>query len=450
MNLNNIENMFFIGIGGMGMSSLAEYFLNEEKHVGGYDRDISENTDRLQKLGIKILFNDSFDEINPKFINKHNTLIVYTPAIPSSNRLLTEFSNSNFICIKRAELLGLVVKRGKCIAVAGTHGKTTTTSILAHLLNSSNISTTSFVGGILEDYNSNFLYNGNKLFLVEADEYDKSFLNLYPEYACITSIDPDHLDIYTDFQGVENGFISFINNLEKNGFLIVQEDLQFNHPKYGFNPNSDYYIKNIRVKNSSYLFDIITPDLNYNDITFPIPGKHNLLNALAAFIISIKLGCEINLLKPALASFKGVKRRFTYHVRNENKIYIDDYAHHPEEINSVFQAIKEIYPDQDILVAFQPHLFSRTRDFADEFAESLSQFDAVLLLDIYPARETPIDGINSLWLLDKIDSPIKKLVGKSELSAEILSQNMKINITMGAGDIGEECIKIKNSLKHAS
>lgn len=450
MNLNNIENMFFIGIGGMGMSSLAEYFLNEKKHVGGYDRDISENTDRLQKLGIKILFNDSFDEINPKFSNKHNTLIVYTPAIPSSNRLLTEFSNSNFICIKRAELLGLVVKRGKCIAVAGTHGKTTTTSILAHLLNSSNISTTSFVGGILEDYNSNFLYNGNKLFLVEADEYDKSFLNLSPEYACITSIDPDHLDIYTDFQGVENGFISFINNLEKNGFLIVQEDLQFNHPKYGFNPNSDYYIKNIRVKNSNYLFDIITPDLNYNDITFPIPGKHNLLNALAAFIISIKLGCEINLLKPALASFKGVKRRFTYHVRNENKIYIDDYAHHPEEINSVFQAIKEIYPDQDILVAFQPHLFSRTRDFADEFAESLSQFDAVLLLDIYPARETPIDGINSLWLLDKIDSPIKKLVGKSELSTEILSQDMKINITMGAGDIGEECIKIKNSLKHAS
>ena len=450
MNLNNIENMFFIGIGGMGMSSLAEYFLNEEKHVGGYDRDISENTDRLQKLGIKILFNDSFDEINPKFINKHNTLIVYTPAIPSSNRLLTEFSNSNFICIKRAELLGLVVKRGKCIAVAGTHGKTTTTSILAHLLNSSNISTTSFVGGILEDYNSNFLYNGNKLFLVEADEYDKSFLTLSPEYACITSIDPDHLDIYTDFQGVENGFISFINNLEKNGFLIVQEDLQFNHPKYGFNPNSDYYIKNIRVKNSNYLFDIITPDLNYNDITFPIPGKHNLLNALAAFIISIKLGCEINLLKPALASFKGVKRRFTYHVRNENKIYIDDYAHHPEEINSVFQAIKEIYPDQDILVAFQPHLFSRTRDFADEFAESLSQFDAVLLLDIYPARETPIDGINSLWLLDKIDSPIKKLVCKSELSTEILSQDMKINITMGAGDIGEECIKIKNSLKHAS
>ena len=450
MNLNNIENMFFIGIGGMGMSSLAEYFLNEEKQVGGYDRDISENTDRLQKLGIKILFNDSFDEINPKFINKHNTLIVYTPAIPSSNRLLTEFSNSNFICIKRAELLGLVVKRGKCIAVAGTHGKTTTTSILAHLLNSSNISTTSFIGGILEDYNSNFLYNGNKLFLVEADEYDKSFLNLSPEYACITSIDPDHLDIYTDFQGVENGFISFINNLEKNGFLIVQEDLQFNHPKYGFNPNSDYYIKNIRVKNSNYLFDIITPDLNYNDITFPIPGKHNLLNALAAFIISIKLGCEINLLKPALASFKGVKRRFTYHVRNENKIYIDDYAHHPEEINSVFQAIKEIYPDQDILVAFQPHLFSRTRDFADEFAESLSQFDAVLLLDIYPARETPIDGINSLWLLDKIDSPIKKLVCKSELSTEILSQDMKINITMGAGDIGEECIKIKNSLKHAS
>jgi len=450
MNLNNIENMFFIGIGGMGMSALAEYFVNEKKYIGGYDREISENTDRLQNLGVKILFNDSFDDVNPKFINKDNTLIVYTPAIPKSNRLLTEFSKSNFPCMKRAELLGLVVKKGKCIAVAGTHGKTTTTSILAHLLNFSNLSTTSFIGGILEGYNSNFLYNGNKLFLVEADEYDKSFLNLCPQYACVTSIDPDHLDIYSDFEGVKNGFISFINNVENNGFLIIQENLQFNHPKYGFNPNSDYYIKNIRVKDSGYLFDIVTPDLNYSDLTFPIPGRHNLLNALAAFIISIKLGCEINLLKSALACFKGVKRRFTYHIRDENKIYIDDYAHHPEEINSVFQAIKEIHPDQDILVAFQPHLFSRTRDFIEEFADSLSQFDAVLLLDIYPARETPIDGVNSLWLLDKIDSPIKKLVGKSELSTEIVNQNMKINITLGAGDIGEECIKIKNSLKYAS
>ena len=450
MNLNNIENMFFIGIGGMGMSALAEYFVNEKKYIGGYDREISENTDRLQNLGVKILFNDSFDDVNPKFINNNNTLIVYTPAISKSNRLLTEFSNSNFPCMKRAELLGLVVKKGKCIAVAGTHGKTTTTSILAHLLNFSNISTTSFIGGILEGYNSNFLYNGNKLFLVEADEYDKSFLNLCPEYACVTSMDSDHLDIYSDFQGVKNGFISFINNVENNGFLIIQENLQFNHPKYGFNPNSDYYIKNIRVKDSGYLFDVVTPDLNYSDLTFPIPGRHNLLNALAAFIISIKLGCEINLLKSALACFKGVKRRFTYHIRDENKIYIDDYAHHPEEINSVFQAIKEIHPDQDILVAFQPHLFSRTRDFAEEFADSLSQFDAVLLLDIYPARETPIDGVNSLWLLDKIDSPIKKLVGKSELSTEIVNQNMKINITLGAGDIGEECIKIKNSLKYAS
>ena len=450
MNLDKIDNIFFIGIGGMGMSSLAEYFINENKYVGGYDRDISENTDRLQKLGIEILFHDSFDRVNSKFLNKENTLIVYTPAIPVSNNLLSEFRGNKFTSVKRAELLGLVVNKGKCIAIAGTHGKTTTTCILAHLLNSSNIPTTSFIGGISENYNSNFLYNGNQLFLVEADEYDKSFLNLSPDYACVTSIDPDHLDIYNDFRGVQNGFNSFIDNIKSDGFLIVQENLDYNYPKYGLSHNSDYSIENIRIHDGGYLFDIVTPEKNYENLKFSIPGKHNLMNALAAFVISIKLGCEFNLLKSALESFKGVKRRFTYHIRTKNRIYIDDYAHHPKEINSVYEALKEIYPEQDILVAFQPHLFTRTRDFVEEFAESLSQFEAVLLLDIYPARETPIDGVSSSWLLDKINSPIKKLVDKSDLSLEILNQNMKINVTLGAGDIGDECMNIKKTLEYAN
>ena len=448
MNLDKIDNIFFIGIGGMGMSSLAEYFINENKYVGGYDRDISENTERLQKLGIEISFHDSFDRVNPRFLSKDNTLIVYTPAIPTSNNLLSEFRGNKFTSVKRAELLGLVVNKGKCIAIAGTHGKTTTTCILAHLLNSSNIPTTSFIGGISENYNSNFLYNENQLFLVEADEYDKSFLNLSPDYACITSIDPDHLDIYNDFKGVESGFISFINNIKSDGFLIVQENLDYNYPKYGLSHNSDYSIENIRIHDGSYLFDIVTPENKYKNLTFSIPGKHNLMNALAAFVISIKLGCEFNLLKSALESFKGVKRRFTYHIRTKDRIYIDDYAHHPKEINSVYDALKETYPKQDILVAFQPHLFTRTRDFVEEFAESLSQFEAVLLLDIYPAREAPIDGVSSSWLLDKINSPIKKLVDKSDLSTEILNQNMKINVTLGAGDIGDQCMKIKKSLEY--
>ena len=450
MNLDKIDNIFFIGIGGMGMSSLAEYFINENKYVGGYDRDISENTDRLQKLGIEILFHDSFDRVNSKFLNKENTLIVYTPAIPASNNILSEFRGNKFTAVKRAELLGLVVNKGKCIAIAGTHGKTTTTCILAHLLNSSNIPTTSFIGGISENYNSNFLYNENQLFLVEADEYDKSFLNLSPDYACITSIDPDHLDIYNDFRGVQSGFNSFIDNIKSDGFLIVQENLDYNYPKYGLSHNSDYSIENIRIHDGSYLFDIVTPEKNYENLKFSIPGKHNLMNALVAFVISIKLGCEFNLLKSALESFKGVKRRFTYHIRTKNRIYIDDYAHHPKEINSVYEALKEIYPEQDILVAFQPHLFTRTRDFVEEFADSLSQFDAVLLLDIYPARETPIDGVSSSWLLDKINSPIKKLVDKSDLSLEILNQNMKINVTLGAGDIGDECMNIKKTLEYAN
>ena len=450
MNLDKIDNIFFIGIGGMGMSSLAEYFINENKYVGGYDRDISENTDRLQKLGIEILFHDSFDRVNSKFLNKENTLIVYTPAIPASNNILSEFRGNKFTSVKRAELLGLVVNKGKCIAIAGTHGKTTTTCILAHLLNSSNIPTTSFIGGISENYNSNFLYNGNQLFLVEADEYDKSFLNLSPDYACVTSIDPDHLDIYNDFRGVQSGFNSFIDNIKSDGFLIVQENLDYNYPKYGLSHNSDYSIENIRIHDGSYLFDIVTPEKNYENLKFSIPGKHNLMNALAAFVISIKLGCEFNLLKSALESFKGVKRRFTYHIRTKDRIYIDDYAHHPKEINSVYEALKEIYPEQDILVAFQPHLFTRTRDFVEEFADSLSQFDAVLLLDIYPARETPIDGVSSSWLLDKINSPVKKLVDKSDLSLEILNQNMKINVTLGAGDIGDECMNIKKTLEYAN
>ena len=450
MNLDKIDNIFFIGIGGMGMSSLAEYFINENKYVGGYDRDISENTDRLQKLGIEILFHDSFDRVNSKFLNKENTLIVYTPAIPASNNILSKFRGNKFTSVKRAELLGLVVNKGKCIAIAGTHGKTTTTCILAHLLNSSNIPTTSFIGGISENYNSNFLYNGNQLFLVEADEYDKSFLNLSPDYACVTSIDPDHLDIYNDFRGVQSGFNSFIDNIKSDGFLIVQENLDYNYPKYGLSHNSDYSIENIRINDGSYLFDIVTPEKNYENLKFSVPGKHNLMNALAAFVISIKLGCEFNLLKSALESFKGVKRRFTYHIRTKNRIYIDDYAHHPKEINSVYEALKEIYPEQDILVAFQPHLFTRTRDFVEEFADSLSQFDAVLLLDIYPARETPIDGVSSSWLLDKINSPIKKLVDKSDLSLEILNQNMKINVTLGAGDIGDECMNIKKTLEYAN
>ena len=450
MNLDKIDNIFFIGIGGMGMSSLAEYFINENKYVGGYDRDISENTERLQKLGIEISFHDSFDRVNSRFLSKENTLIVYTPAIPASNNLLNEFRGNKFTSVKRAELLGLVVNKGKCIAIAGTHGKTTTTCILAHLLNSSNIPTTSFIGGISENYNSNFLYNENQLFLVEADEYDKSFLNLSPDYACVTSIDPDHLDIYNDFRGVQSGFNSFIDNIKSDGFLIVQENLDYNYPKYGLSHNSDYSIENIRIHDGSSLFDIVTPEKNYENLKFSIPGKHNLMNALAAFVISIKLGCEFNLLKSALESFKGVKRRFTYHIRTKNRIYIDDYAHHPKEINSVYEALKEIYPEQDILVAFQPHLFTRTRDFVEEFADSLSQFDAVLLLDIYPARETPIDGVSSSWLLDKINSPIKKLVDKSDLSLEILNQNMKINVTLGAGDIGDECMNIKKTLEYAN
>ena len=352
--------------------------------------------------------------------------------------------------MKRSQVLGLITQNTFCMAIAGTHGKTTTTSILGHLLKECNVEVTAFLGGISENYNSNLILQGSKVTVVEADEFDRSFLTLSPDFACITSMDADHLDVYGESEALQKSFIAFTKKLKPNGKLFVKKGLPIKGITYAIEEEADYMAKNIRIENGSYVFDVKTPNQNIESLKFNLPGRHNLSNALIALAMAVEYGCSPYNLASALATYKGVKRRFTYHIKTEKLIFIDDYAHHPEEINAVYQALCEMYPNRKVLVIFQPHLYSRTRDFVEEFAQSLSQFDIVLLLDIYPARELPIKGVTSKWLLSKINIINKKLISKSEIVSEIQKYNAQIILTLGAGDIGEEVKHIKQELVIAS
>jgi len=450
MNLSNIHSVYFIGIGGIGMSALARYFHVNNKYVGGYDKTKTEITDGLSALGIHIHFNDVVAEIESVFMNPETTLVVYTPAVPSNHNELLYFKENNFKILKRSQVLGLITESTFCMAVAGTHGKTTTTSILGHLLNECDVEVTAFLGGISENYNSNLIIKGNKVSVVEADEFDRSFLTLSPDFACITSMDPDHLDIYGDASSLQESFVAFTKKLKPNGKLFVKNGLPLKGITYGIEDNSDYSVQNIKIQNGTYVFDVKTPKTMLENFQFNLPGRHNLSNALIALAMAVEYGCPHRQLAEALLSFKGVKRRFTYHIKTESLIFIDDYAHHPEEINAVYQAIREMYPEMKVVAVFQPHLFSRTKDFAEEFAKSLSQFDEILLLDIYPARELPIAGVTSKWLLDKIENSKKQLIEKVEIISKIKESKAQIILTIGAGDIGKEVKQIKQALKIAS
>jgi len=450
MNLDNVHNVYFIGIGGIGMSALARYFHANGKYVGGYDKTKTEITDDLKALGISIHFNDSIENIEERFLDASSTLIVYTPAVPSNQKELNYFRNNGFQVLKRSQVLGRITENTFCMAVAGTHGKTTTTSILGHLLNECDVEVTAFLGGISENYNSNLILKGTKISVVEADEFDRSFLTLSPDMACITSMDSDHLDVYGEASALQDSFIAFSKKLKPNGKLFVRNGLPIKAITYGIEDDSDYTIQNIKIQNGTYVFDVRTPNSVIENIQFNLPGRHNLSNALIALAMAVEYGCPHQQLVRALASYQGVKRRFTYHIKTESLVYIDDYAHHPQEINAVFQAIKEVYPSKKILAIFQPHLYSRTRDFVDDFAKSLSQFDEILLLDIYPARELPIVGVTSKWLFDKISNSNKQLISKNEIVSKIKKSEAQVILTIGAGDIGEEVKLIKEALKVAS
>lgn len=428
------------------MSAVARYFLANGKQVGGYDKTSSDLTLTLEALGMSIHYEDAVDKIPSAFLDSEHTLVVYTPAVPKDHAELAYFKNHDFTILKRAAILGEITKNTFCLAVAGTHGKTTTTSILGHLLNACDVPVTAFLGGVSENYNSNFILNGTEVTVVEADEFDRSFLTLAPDMAAITSMDADHLDIYGDAAALITSFEEFSKKIKPGGKLFVKNGLPLEGITYGIEDKADYSAKNIRIENGCYEFDVQTPKDYLTDFKFSLPGRHNLSNALIALAMSLEYGIPAEKLVTALASYRGVKRRFTYQIKRDDLVFIDDYAHHPEEIKAVYQAVREMYPGKKVMAIFQPHLYSRTQDFADAFAESLSSFDEVRLLDIYPARELPIEGVTSNWLLSKIKNENKKLVQKSELISEIKASNAFVILTIGAGDIGEQVKPIKQAL----
>jgi UDP-N-acetylmuramate--alanine ligase len=445
MNLNQIHNVFFIGIGGIGMSALARYFKTIGKNVSGYDKTPSMLTDELIASGIDIHFEDRIDLI-PKDYYTENTLVIITPAVPVTHSQWNFFLEREYQVKKRAEVLGIITKDTFCFAVAGTHGKTTTSSILGHILFESGTDVTAFVGGIVENYNSNLIGTGKTVTVVEADEFDRSFLHLHPNIACVTSMDADHLDIYGTSEQIEASFVEFANKVEDKSQLFITNELPIEGVTCAVNEEAVYKAFNVRVGNGSYVFDVQTPTETIKDIAFGLPGRHNLMNALMALAMAKTFGTSSDAIAKALASFKGIRRRFSYQIKTSNMVYIDDYAHHPTEINAVHQAVRELYPGQKVLAIFQPHLFSRTKDFADDFAKSLSQFDEVVLLDIYPARELPMEGVTSQWLMNKMTNEDKKLVSKEDLIPTILASDARIVVTIGAGDLGEMVPSIKKAL----
>jgi UDP-N-acetylmuramate--alanine ligase len=445
MNLNQIHNIYFIGIGGIGMSALARYFKAIGKNVSGYDKTETQLTKELQEVGIDIHFKDAIDLI-PVDYNTHNTLVIITPAVPKHHSEWNYFLEREYEIKKRAEVLGIITKDTFCFAVAGTHGKTTTSGILGHILFQSGIDVTAFIGGIVENYNSNLIGNGKTVTVVEADEFDRSFLHLHPDIACVTSMDADHLDIYGDKSSIEATFVEFADKVTDRNKLFITNDLPLKGITCAVNEDADYSAFNIRIVNSEYVFDVKTASEIIKDIQFSLPGKHNLMNALMAFAMAKTFGIPNGDIASALHSFSGIRRRFSFQIKTKKLVYIDDYAHHPTEINAVHQAVRELYPGKKVLAVFQPHLFSRTKDFVDNFASSLSQFDEVLLLDIYPARELPMEGVNSKWLLDKMNNLNKKLIQKQDLIPAILESDASIIVTIGAGDIGEMIPSIKKAL----
>lgn len=451
MELSKINRVFFVGIGGIGMSALARYFAKRGCAVCGYDKTRTKLTETLEQEGILITYLDESSALPCAFLDNHDdTLIVYTPAIPKDSKILNHFKNKGFSFKKRSEVLGIISKGMFCIAVAGTHGKTTTSSIVAHLLKDTGYDCTAFLGGITTNYNSNVLFGKNNVVVVEADEYDRSFLTLHPDISVVTSMDADHLDIYGDKNQLEESFKLFAGQLKDGGKLYAHEGLPLvNSTSYAASNTATAKAENLRVEGSKFVFDYADASHSIKDIGLMLPGKHNVENATVAIAIALQLGIDAEKVKAATENFKGVKRRFEYIVNNNKQIYIDDYAHHPEELRACFDAVRQLYPHKKLTVIFQPHLFTRTRDFADEFAKVLSTADELMLLDIYPARELPIEGINAQFLLDKITLEDKKICGKEFVIQHVKHTKPELILTVGAGDIDTLIEPLKNTLNNA-
>ena len=444
MNLDNFKSIYFIGIGGIGMSALAHYFVNKGAKVSGYDRNKTELTKELENIGVEISYDEKIDFLEDV---KNIQLAIFTPAINHENIYFEYFKKSQVPLLKRSQILGEITKSLDTIAVAGTHGKTTTSSIIAHILTSDNKDGLSFIGGITSNYKSNFSIGEGDFSVVEADEYDRSFMNLFPNTIVLTSMDADHLDIYENKDSLVEAFKDFTNLLSDNKKLIVEENISHffeANLSYGFKKDNDLQIINIQIKEGLYLFDIVFKNQTYENFLFKMPGDYNLLNAAGSILACLINGITVESIKRGLQSYSGVKRRFDIQLSLPKLIYIDDYAHHPKEIDSLLGAVKSFYPNKFVVGVFQPHLFSRTRDFMDYFAESLSGFDQIFLLPIYPAREAPIKGVDSFVLMQKIKNKNKRIINSvSELFSFLNRDLDMVLLTIGAGDIDQWPKKIK-------
>jgi UDP-N-acetylmuramate--alanine ligase len=434
---DQIRKIYFLGIGGIGMSALARYFRSKGSDIYGYDKTPTALTDELVKEGMRIHFED-----NVSFIPADIDLIIYTPAIPKDLEEYRFLERSGIRMLKRSQVIGNITEDKMTVAVAGTHGKTSISSLIAHILKSGGYPVTALIGGISKNYNSNYISTGSEnIMVVEADEYDRSFMYLYPDIAVISAIDPDHLDIYGTAGEVNRSFNNFARNIKLNGKLVSRKGLQLSpgpgtsRVTYAADENADVKGVNLRIENGFQLFDILVEGIYYHDVQLQLPGKHNVENALAAVAVSLSIGLDISIILEGIRTFTGVRRRFDVRVQLPGKIYIDDYAHHPKELEAFISAVRMLYPGKKITGLFQPHLYSRTRDFAEGFARSLDMLDEAWLLDIYPARELPMAGVTSKLILDLMNQKNKKLVSRHEVMKMLISEKPEVFLTMGAGDI---------------
>ena len=453
IELQVVKHVYFLGIGGIGMSAIARWFLKNGIPVAGYDKTESPLTKTLSQEGMKIHYEDDVRLIPQEILeNRDQCLFIFTPAIPKDHLEKNFLLDQGIPLFKRSQILGWITQQIPTLAVAGTHGKTTTSSLLTHILKHAGKNVTAFLGGITQNYGTNFIANESPddiICVVEADEYDRSFLTLYPYAAVVTSTDADHLDIYGDDAQVKESFQLFVNQIQKNGYFIQKSGLglQFdkNADTFGIE-QGNFRAENIRIENHRMVFDLHCPTGCIADIPMRIPGFHNIENALAAAALAMQVGVSNESIKEGIATFKGVKRRFEYHLETEDHVFIDDYAHHPTEISACLKSVKALYPNEKLTAIFQPHLFSRTRDFLDDFAKSLSIADEIYLLDIYPARELPIPGITSDLLLSKISQTNKQVISKKDFVETMRKSKPKLLVTMGAGDIDLILDELKNAI----
>lgn len=454
MKLNEVNSAYFIGIGGIGMSALARWFHAKKIPVAGYDKTESDLTKKLIEEGIDVQYEDQLDLIDDKFLTKEGTLVVYTPAIPAEHIELNYFRDNGFTVMKRSEVLGMITENHFTIAVAGTHGKTTTTSMIAHLLSHSRKGCSAFVGGIMANTGTNLIIGDeNAPVVVEADEYDRSFMRLNPNYTIITSLDPDHLDIYGDETAMLDTYEEFVKKTPKEGKVLMHSDAGFK-----INPGNKYIsyaIRNgdavadaLRIVNGAFVFTYRYGMEKISDVHLEFPGYHNVENALAAITVAVDMGMDGREIRKLMRSYKGVKRRFEYVFRSPHATLIDDYAHHPEEINAFLKSVRSLAGKRKITAIFQPHLYSRTNDFKKGFAEALDKADEIILLDIYPAREQPIEGVSSKSIFDLMENEKKVMVAKEYLLDELENHNLDIVVTLGAGDIDREVPKVAEYMKN--